>query len=67
MEEYFQQCDSPLGMKDWNQLVASAKDILQDTEGEGTPEERLQKIFTFLNLLEIKRAIEQAREEMDEE
>ena len=65
MDSYHTLADSLLGMKDWNTVVASAKDIIQDKEGD--PFDLLAKRFTFLDQLEIKRAIEQAQEELEEE
>lgn len=63
--EYYDLVDSLLGMKDWHTVVANAKDILQT--GEGDPFDLLAKRFSFLDQLEIKRAIEQAQEELDEQ
>ena len=64
MDAYHNLADSLLGMKDWTIVVASAKDIIRD--GDGDPAELLTKRFTFLDQLEIKRAIEQAQEELGE-
>lgn len=62
MDDYHFLVDSFLGMRDWNQVVASAKDIIRNKEGD--PAELLAKRFTFLDQLEIKQAIEQAQEEV---
>lgn len=65
MDRYHRLVESLIGMKDWNQVVASAKDIIRTEEGD--PEDLLARQFTFLDQLEIKRAIEQAQEEIGEE
>jgi len=64
MDDYHFLVDSFLGMRDWNQVVASAKEIIRSEEGD--PAELLAKRFTFLDQLEIKQAIEQAQEELSE-
>lgn len=65
MGRYHDLAESLLGMKDWNTVVASAKEIIRD--GEGDPVALLAKRFSFLDQLEVKRAIEQAQEELSEE
>lgn len=64
MGDYHNLADSLLGMKDWHRVVASAKDLIAD--GEESPGEALGRLYSFLDELEIKRAIEQAQEELGE-
>jgi aminoglycoside N3'-acetyltransferase len=59
--------ESMLGIKDWNRVVASAKDFLEEQDGEvDAAMERLEKVMSFLSPLEVRRAVEQAQEEMEE-
>jgi hypothetical protein len=56
-----------MGLKDWNRIVAAAKDMLEEQDGEvDAAMERLQSMFTFLPSLEVRRAVEQAKDEMVE-
>lgn len=64
MSNFHDLAESLLGMKDWNTVVANAKDIIQNEEGD--PAKLLLKRFSFLDQLEVKRAIEQAQEELGE-
>jgi len=51
--------------RDWNRVVAAAKDVLDDVDGDiDAAKEKLRKIFSFMPRLEIRQAIEQAQEEL---
>jgi hypothetical protein len=57
-----------LGMRDWNRVVAAAKDFLEEQDNEvDAAMERLGKTFSFLSPLDVRNAVEQAREEMQGE
>lgn len=64
MSNFHDLAEFLLGVKDWNIVVANAKDIIQNEEGD--PAKLLLKRFSFLDQLEVKRAIEQAQEELGE-
>ena len=65
MSDYHTLADSLLGMKDWHRVVASTKDLI--VNGEENPGEALGRLYSFLDPMEIKRAVEQAQEELGEE
>ena len=57
--------ESSVGMKDWNRIVATAKDLLKEQDNEvDAAMDRLSKVFTFLPPLEIRQAVEQAADEL---
>jgi hypothetical protein len=54
-----------LGTRDWNRVVAAAKDFLEEQDNEvDAAMERLEKTFSFLSPSDVRNAVEQAQKEM---
>jgi hypothetical protein len=60
-QEFEKTQEATLGMRDWNRVVATAKDVVTEIEDELNIErlakDKLAKIYTFLSDLDVSRAI----------
>ena len=60
-ERKAQNESSTIGLKDWNKLVIAAKELIKEY-GVEEASEHLAKTFSFLNMFEIEKLIDQAVE-----
>jgi len=68
MEGFQKLMDSLISIRDWTFIVYSAKEKLKEVGGNvEEAQELLRKQYTFLDELDLKRAMEQAQEEIGDE
>lgn len=60
--------ESFIGLKDWTQLVLSVKSLIKDNQGKKKSElkELVKKRFTYLDLFDVEKLVEQALEELEQ-